>query len=193
MSYFIKNVSGLIVLILCLLFHLYNNYFFNIYTISDIDACPKCIGESFCNCFTNNTFNLDSDHLLINIFNIYINNPLGKKVVIFGTCNDTKVVMKKLYKNVGQLQQYPIGDKVNNDSKITLDNLKESIKTDFRSFRKFNFCPDSNRLEVFLSPLIQNCSDFDNLYFNVRYMMDVNIEPLIQQVGLFSLNSSIGR
>lgn len=184
-SLFLKtNLASIIIILLCVsLIPICNIAFFNIYSSSGVESCPLCLGETICNLFNNDSFALDWSHFWVNLLNVGIKNLQIEKTVFFGKFDKKKVVLKKVSVNF-KINNFNFIDTNVSTYKEIIAKQKLSLKNQigYKS-QKLNFCPRADRLGVLLKPLNNYSDNITNLYFNLQYMLEVNVEPIIQQVG----------
>lgn len=176
---FVKaNLLNILLPLFCLsLVPIYNITFFNIYSISDVENCPFCLGKSICSCFINESFVLDWNYFWSNLLNVGFKNLQREKTVLFGKIDKKQVVIKKI-SNVKDTKSNG-----NISLKNILKKLNPILRTNSNTFYKFNVCPSHERFELLIEALNIHTEDPTVLNSNLEYMLKINIEPIIQQVS----------
>lgn len=180
--------SGICVMAICVLIPNLNiTYFFNLLTLAKTENCPFCYGKSMCQCVIGDNFQINWDHFWSNLLNLFIS---GK--VFFGSCNDSLVVVKKFtkpekYQDMG-LSLKHIDDitipKILNEVGQLLSKTRPKYLE--QCINKFHFCPTFEKLGLLfeLSAVNTSIKDYNlkELYLSFFHMVQVNVEPIIQQV-----------
>lgn len=179
--------SILCLLAVCVLIPNLNIDFFNLFTLSKAENCPFCYGKSMCQCFIGDNFHINWDHFWSNLLNLFISRKF-----YFGKCDDSLVVVKKftkpeIYQDMGlslmNIDDITIPKIVNEVGQILSKNRPEYFG---QCINKFHFCPTFEKLGLLfeLSAVNTSSKDFNQkeLYLSFFHMVQVNVEPLIQQV-----------
>lgn len=177
--------SSISVLAVCVLIANLNIHFL---TIAKTENCPSCYGKSMCHCFIGDKFHFNWDHLWSNLLNLFFS---GK--FYFGSCDGELVVVKKFTKPERyQDMELPLLIKDENTTILKIVNKVGQLLSKSRStcleqcINKFHFCPTFEKLGLFfeLSAVNTHFKDLNQieLYLSFLHMVQVNVEPLIQQV-----------
>lgn len=180
--------SGICVLAVCILIPILNTYFFNLLTLAKAENCPLCYGKNMCQCFMGDNFHINwTNHFWSNLLNLFISRKF-----YFGSCDDSLVVVKKFTKP--ERYQYMGLSFVDRDD-ITITKIVNAVGQILSKNRpthleqpinKFHLCPTFEKLGLLFELSEVNTSiqkvNLEELYLSFFHMVQVNVEPLIQQV-----------